>query len=166
MTRRLSFKLLWLLSLYPIPSSSCFWRSRGESKHFFRNNSWLTCLNPCTIESRIQENHEEHKIFLQKCLIYSRFNQKFHFKKRTIYTRNDHKKSGPFDSLKNIWNTMMLPRLAQWVDTIPRRGPNSPLIFAVWSSSECLQEAAYHSMIHRMLYVIATVGFHLSDRRY
>ena len=34
LTRRLSFKLLWLLRIYPIPSSSCVRRSRGESKHF------------------------------------------------------------------------------------------------------------------------------------
>ena len=55
---------------------------KGQIQTFSRNISWLTCLNLWAIESRTQENHEELKIFLQKCLISSRFNQKLHFKKR------------------------------------------------------------------------------------
>ena len=34
LTQKLSFKLLCLLSIYPIPSSSCVRCSRGESKRF------------------------------------------------------------------------------------------------------------------------------------
>ena len=54
---------------------------KGLIEMFSRNNSWLTCLNPCAILSRMQENHKE-LIFLQKCFISSRCNQKLLFKKR------------------------------------------------------------------------------------
>ena len=36
----------------------------------------LSCLNMIANESRVQGGHEEGKIFLQKCLISSHFNQK------------------------------------------------------------------------------------------
>ena len=44
---------------------------KGWFLNIFSQCSWLTCLNPCAIESRMQENHEELKIFLQKFLISS-----------------------------------------------------------------------------------------------
>ena len=42
---------------------------KGQFPNIFSQCSWLTCLNPCVIDSRMQENHEELEIFLEKCLI-------------------------------------------------------------------------------------------------
>ena len=42
---------------------------KGRLPNVFSQSSWLTCLNPYAIESRMQENYEELKIFLKKCLI-------------------------------------------------------------------------------------------------
>ena len=43
---------------------------KGRFPKVFSKCPWLTCLNPCAIEARTQENHEELKIFLQKWLIW------------------------------------------------------------------------------------------------
>ena len=46
-----------------------------------------SCLNMIAIESRIQGDHEELKILLQKCLISSCFNQKLSLQgEKNIYT--------------------------------------------------------------------------------
>ena len=52
-------------------------------------HSWLTCVDWCGIEPRMQENHEELKIFLQNCLFSSRFNQELGLQRKNIgFIRN------------------------------------------------------------------------------
>ena len=34
---------------------------KDDFQTFSHNNSWLTCLNPCTIESKMQEYHKKLK---------------------------------------------------------------------------------------------------------
>ena len=82
MTQKLSFKLLWLRSLSFGSFFVVLSAFNGKIQTFSRNNSWLTCLNSCTIESTTKEKHEELKIFLQKHLISSCFNQKLSFRER------------------------------------------------------------------------------------
>ena len=62
-----------------------------------------SCLNMLAIESRIQEDHEELKIFLQNCLISSRFNQKLGLQRKNMgfYRKFQHENRGPSDSQKD-----------------------------------------------------------------
>ena len=61
----------------------------------------LTCLNPCVIESRMQENEEELEIFLQNMLNFFTFNQVLFSEESTLIHRKfNPNKSGPFFSLK------------------------------------------------------------------
>ena len=76
---------------------------KGRFRSISYNYSWLNCFNGCGIESKKQENHEELKIFLQNCLISSRFNQKFGLQRKNMgFNRKFHRKNrGPSDSLKD-----------------------------------------------------------------
>ena len=82
-------------------------------------NSWLTCFNGCTIESRKQENHEELKIFLQNRLISSRFDQKLGLRRKNIgfYKKFHRKNCGPSDFVKD--DSMAEIAWFKWA-TIPR----------------------------------------------
>ena len=57
-------------------------------------------LNMIVIESKTQGDHKELNIFLQKCLISSRFNQKLGLQRKNINLFH-HKNRGPSDSLKD-----------------------------------------------------------------
>ena len=61
---------------------------KGRIQPFLAMNSWLTCVHWCRIESTMQENHEELKIFLINHLISARFNQELVYKgRRTSFYR-------------------------------------------------------------------------------
>ena len=62
-----------------------------------------SCLNMLAIEFRMQGDHEEVNIFLQNCLISSRFNQKLGLQRNNMgFYRKFHRENhGPSDSLKD-----------------------------------------------------------------
>ena len=79
------------------------------------------------LRSRKQENHEELKIFLENCLISSRFDQKLGLQRKNIgFYRNFHRENcGPSDSLKD--DSMAEIARFKWT-TIPRSPHNFPLV--------------------------------------
>ena len=121
--------------------SRTFFDVRSAFKGRFRsiscNNSRLTCFNGCGIESRKQENHEELKIFLENCLISSRFDQKLGLQRKNIgfYRKFHCENRGPFDLLKD--DSMAEIGRFKWA-TIPRFSPFLRGIISI-KSRKCLK---------------------------
>ena len=67
---------------------------KGRFRSILAVNSWLNCVDWCRIKSKMQENHEELKIFLKIYLISSQFNQELSLQReRTSIYREIHAKN-------------------------------------------------------------------------
>ena len=153
---------------------------KGRFRSFSWNNSWLSCFNGWGIESRKQEDHEELKIFLQNCLISSRFDQNLSLQgeRTSIYREIRAKLVGSWPMMRislrvisAIWSRKISGIVAHDADSTScdfshpiaqnrwNRGPWRGF-HSAWSSSKNPYEATCLSTVNRVRDLIATIRYH------